>query len=160
MKKHPLAVLLAMGAPKSQPPPDSEDNPDQGGADDTEDATDGTESDSGASDEGEEGEDMLDIPTGFKPPSNAADGGMFTTTIRAQVVDGKLKVLAVGDMPLKGGEDEGAQTDENSDEDESAAPSDEQPDQSQQPALSAEGAAYVKRKKDADAAKKAFQPNR
>ncbi len=143
-KKHALTLLMAMG-PKSQTssgsgasttsiasPDQSGDAMAPGGSDEM--APDATETASGASDAQEEGEDMLDMPKGFKPPSSAADGGMFTTTIRACVVDGKLKVLAVGDMPLKGGEEMGGGDDDS--------------------------AAYVKRKKDSKAAQMAFQPNR
>lgn len=170
MKKHSLTLLMAMGGPKSQNPEGQSDSsetaPDQSGdamAPGSQDASDDTEMDSGASGMDDDGSCMIPLPKGFKPPASASDGGLFTTTLRGMIVDGKdgqkmLDVQALGDMPLKGGMDDGAAPME--DEDDSAAPADQDPDQSQQPALSDEGAAYVKRKKDADAAKKAFQPNR
>lgn len=147
-KKSGLSLMIAMGKPKSS---DDEmaQSPEQ------------TSDESTTDDSGEDGEDMLDLPKGFKPPSSSADGGVFTTTIRGMIIQTpsgpKLKVAAVGDMPIRGD-----MPDSDADEtpEDSTAPADEAPDQSQQPALDSEYGAYAKRKKDQMAAQKAFQPSK
>lgn len=180
MKKKGLALLLALGGPRSgrSSGPGASDTsmaePDQGGdtmapgggtMDDPDDsADDSMEAPSAAPSDSDDDSTMLPLPKGFKAPEMASGGGLFTTTLTGSIVktpDGdKLKVTKVGDMALTPSMEAPSAADQDEDADTSAAPSDEDPDQSQQPALSNIDASYMKRKKDQVAAQKAFQPGR
>lgn len=170
MKKHSLAILMAMGGPKSGSaqdsgaPSESISSPDQGG-----DAM----APGGGMDEDEGGQDpdqsqdkyMLPLPDGFKAPGGDGDGSVFTTTIQCSIVDGPngkmLDISKIGDMPVDGSsessgsdsEDMGEQQEDQTETSGQGSQGEDQPS----PVLQKESAKYSKKRKDEKSAKMAFQ---
>lgn len=98
-----LDILMAVGKPHSAPPEAPE--PDAEGLSQT--------------------EQYLAPPEGFQPPDDKRRGEEFTGTFRGRMEDdGRLCVLAINEIPLKGGKPEGSPEEEaaESPEEEQAEP--------------------------------------
>lgn len=137
-KKTGLSILLAIGKKKPTDEKPSYESSDEGAAA-------GGNEDEGAEPESEEtGEDQestagqeLTLPKGFKPPTEAQDGEPFTTTIRGKIVDGKLEVLAVGDVPMHSEEAETPEEEESESPEEESAEQETGTEEPQGPGMTA-----------------------
>lgn len=110
-KKTGLSILLAIGKKKPTEEKPSYESEDEGAA--AEESAEPT-----VDQESIEGQSIV-LPKGFKPPGDAMDGEPFTTTVRGKITDGKLEVLALGDVPMH------ADTAETPAEEESESPEEE-----------------------------------
>jgi hypothetical protein len=107
-KKSGLALVLAMGKPKSRnqegQTSESISAPDQGegmppGGEMMEDEMVETSEPDG--DEGYEKDNCIALPPGFQPPDGVEMGQTFDTTVRGKITDKGFEVESIGDMSVK-----------------------------------------------------------
>lgn len=150
-KKSGLSIMLAVGKKKDEPSYES-DEAAPGGNDESEMMG---ESEPMGEPTEEAAESCLMIPKGFKVPSGSRDGEPFTTTVRGKIVDGKLMVEALGDVPMH------SEQGETMEEEMSESPEEQAMEPEEESPMYQQEAKMMKKKRDDEmAARKVFQPGR